>query len=162
MMEKGNEVDMKKFTSIILTFVLALSNMAFCVFAAGEPVEIVLLAPPAGVATVQEIVLPDGEYIADGAPEGVYVNGGNIALDGSSVGGGNFTVIDSTCDVAAAVNVVPYLYYEDFEGRTVGDSISTALLPKLSPDADDKSMFADDSTVLIAEEGGDSPRKKNT
>jgi len=145
---------MKKFTSIILTFVLALSNMAFCVFAAGEPVEIVLLAPPAGVAAVQENVLPDGEYIADGAPEGVYVNGGNIALDGSSVGGGNFTVIDSNGDVAAAVNVVPYLYYEDFEDRTVGDSISTALLPKLSPDADDKSMFADDSTVLIAEENG--------
>ena len=81
---------------------------------------------------------------------GVFKSGNTLLLDGDITKAGSVTVNGT------AMQVSPYVLYEDFEDGTVGNEVFTTKIEKLSASAEDKSMFASTSTALVA---GDSSNK---
>lgn len=128
----------KKILGIVLTICMILSLNTGMVLAADASIkgEEVIFAPPSGRFSQIPYTFLDanGDKISgakwsiEAAPNGIYLDGekGIIAVDGSTVKGGSFTLKATVGSVSAekSIEIQSARFFEDFEGQTVGAGAS--------------------------------------
>ena len=144
---------MRKIIVFILLATITLTNV-LGVFSSEEYMQdITIFAPPKGVAA--QHILSDTEkiYNADNVPNGVYINKNKLALDGSSITTGNFTLKETESEQAACdAFVMNERFFEDFEDAEANALANTARLEKLDGSAASTSLVPAEATTIVLED----------